>query len=86
MVIVISHNGHFGTKKMFPCISQHFIWPNLWKDVKSYVKTCAGCQKAVLQPLPCVSEPFQKVTFDTVGPLPHTAKGNRYAYHDLSVY
>ena len=30
-------SGHFGTKKMFARISQHFIWPNLWMDVKSYV-------------------------------------------------
>ena len=68
--------GHFGCKKTYAKISKHFIWPRVWKDVKAFVKTCAGCQRAArntnarapLQPLPCVSEPLEKVAFDLVGP------------------
>ena len=78
--------GHFGCKKTYAKISKHFIWPRVWKDVKAFVKMCAGCQRAArntnarapLQPLPCVSEPFEKVAFDLVGPLPRTASGNKY--------
>ena len=55
-------------------------------DVKQFVRSCAGCQRAArksnsrapLQPLPCIGEPFEKVAFDLVGPLPRTASGNRY--------
>ena len=78
--------GHFRCKKTYAKISKHFIWPRVWKDVKAFVKMCAGCQRvarntnarAPLQPLPCVSEPFEKVAFDLVGPLPRTASGNKY--------
>ena len=78
--------GHFGVKKTHSKISRHFVWPKLWSQVKSFVRTCEGCQlaarqnkaRAPLQPLPCVGEPFQKVAFDLVGPLPRTASGHKY--------
>ena len=78
--------GHFGVKKTFARINLHFLWPRMWGDVKQFIRSCEGCQKAArnsnsrapLQPLPCVGEPFEKVAFDMVGPLPRTASGNRY--------
>ena len=78
--------GHFGVKKTHAKISRHFVWPGLWTQVKAYVRTCGGCQlaakqhksRAPLQPLPCVGEPFQKVAFDLVGPLPRTSSGHKY--------
>ena len=79
-------SGHFGFKKTFAKISRHFLWPRMWGQVKDFVRSCAGCQRAArndnsrapLQPLPCVSEPFEKVAFDLVGPLPKSASGFRY--------
>ena len=78
--------GHFGVKKTHAKISRHFMWPGLWSEVKAYVRTCEGCQlaakqhksRAPLQPLPCVGEPFQKVAFDLVDPLPRTTSGYKY--------
>ena len=78
--------GHFGVKKTHSKIAKHFVWPGLWTQVKAYVRTCGGCQlaakqhksRAPLQPLPCVGEPFQKVAFDLVGPLPRTTSGHKY--------
>ena len=86
--------GHFGVKKTHAKISRHFYWPGLWTQVKSYVRTCEGCQlaarqhksKAPLQPLPCVGEPFQKVAFDLVGPLPRTPSGNKYLLTAMCLY
>ena len=68
--------GHFGYKKTFARIRRHFLWPRMWVDVKTFVRSCASCQRAarndnarvLLQPLPCVSEPFEKVAFDLMGP------------------
>ena len=89
-VLELAHSslvaGHFGFKKTFARISRHFLWPRMWGQVKEFVRSCAGCQraarnsnaKAPLQPLPCVSEPFEKVAFDLVGPLPRTSSGNKY--------
>ena len=86
--------GHFGVKKTHAKIARHFVWPGLWTQVKAYVKTCTGCQlaakqhksRAPLQPLPCVGEPFQKVAFDLVGPLPRTSSGYKYLLTAMCLY
>ena len=97
-ILKIGHSdvcsGHFGVKKTFGKLSKHFLWPGMWRDVKAYVKSCAGCQKgarntnsrAPLQPLPCISEPFQKCAFDLVGPLPKTHGGHRYILTMMCLY
>ena len=97
-VLQMAHSGlaagHFGFKKTFARISRHFLWPKMWGQVKEYVRTCVGCQraarqdraKAPLQPLPCVGEPFEKVAFDLVGPLPKTSSGNRYLLTVMCLY
>ena len=57
-------------------------------NLKQYVSSCKVCQvigkpnqkipKAPLFPIPVVSEPFQEVIIDIVGPLPRTKSGNEY--------
>ena len=78
-VLELAHSnvvaGHFGVEKTFGRVSGKFLWPRMWSDVKDYVRTCEGCQRAArksnarapLQPLQCVSEPFHKVAIDLVG-------------------
>ena len=86
--------GHFGGKKTFARVSARFLWPKMWVEVKSYVRTCAGCQKASrkdrakapLQPLQCESEPFSKVAFDLVGPLPRSTSGFKYILTMMDLY
>ena len=39
-------SGHFGFKKTFAKISRHFLWPRMWGQVKDFVRSCAGCQRA----------------------------------------
>ena len=97
-VLSIAHScivaGHFGVKKTFARIRNHFLWPKMWGQVRDYVRTCEGCQKAArsdsgkapLQPLPCISEPFSMVAFDLVGPLPRTTSGNRYVLTCMCLY
>ena len=86
--------GHFGVKKTFGRISTKFLWPKMWPEVKAYIRTCAGCQRASrkdsarapLQPLQCAEEPFQKVAFDLVGPLPKSSSGYRYILTMMCLY
>ena len=97
-VLELAHSscvaGHFGVKKTFAKISCKFLWPKMWTQVQSYVKTCVGCQrasrkdkgKAPLQPLQCMEEPFQKVAFDLVGPLPKSQSGYRYILTAMCLY
>ena len=78
--------GHFGGKKTFAKLSGRFLWPRMWVEVKEFVRSCSGCQKAgrkdqaraPLQPLQVEHEPFSKVAYDIVGPLPKTSSGHRY--------
>ena len=78
--------GHFGGKKTFARLSGRFLWPRMWLEVKEFVRSCGGCQKASrkdkarapLQPLQVEGEPFSKVAYDLVGPLPKTTSGYRY--------
>ena len=86
--------GHFGYKRTLARIARYFMWPGMWKEVRQYVRTCGGCQraarntnaKAPLQPLPLVSEPFTKVAFDIVGPLPRTTSGFKYLLTMLCMF
>ena len=86
--------GHFGVKKTYARITRNFLWPGLSVQVKELIRGCPGCQKAArnsgakapLQPLPVVSEPFSKVAFDLVGPLPRTTSGYKYLLTFMCLY
>ena len=83
----IPASGHLGVKKTKFRLTRHFWWPKCSKDIYQYVTSCDICQRvgkgskpkpAPLIPLPIISEPFEKVAIDIVGPLPTTAAGNRF--------
>ena len=97
-VLEVAHThmlaGHFGRKKTFTRLSSKFLWPRMWIEVKEFVRGCSGCQRAgrkdkaraPLQPLQCESEPFSKVAFDLVGPLPRSTSGYRYVLTMMDLY
>lgn len=78
--------GHLGKHKTAKLITQRFYWPTLYKDVEEFCRCCQTCQKssknrvarAPLNPVPIVTEPFQRLAMDIVGPLPRTTSGKRY--------
>ena len=80
--------GHMGVARTKEKVLQSFYWPSVNADVKLYCRSCVICQKTVakgrtprapLQHIPVVSEPFQKIAIDLVGPIaPATERGNRF--------
>ncbi|XP_076434617.1 uncharacterized protein LOC143274631 [Babylonia areolata] len=80
--------GHLGVRRTQERVWQHFYWPGMCKDVRQYCRSCDVCQRTSpcgknqrvpLGTVPLVSEPFQKVGVDLVGPItPASARGNRY--------
>ena len=78
--------GHLGTQKTLDRIQRSFYWPGMYSEVRNACMSCAECQKAgrktqgraPLMPLPVMSEPFERVAIDIVGPLPRTKSGNKY--------
>ncbi|GMF39394.1 unnamed protein product [Phytophthora fragariaefolia] len=76
--------GHLGREKTYSSVSLHYWWPNLYKWVGTYVRTCKTCQRvkpaphaaAPLASLPVQSVCWQSISMDFVFGLPPDAAGN----------
>jgi hypothetical protein len=76
--------GHFSVEETYRRIKMRYYWPQMFIDVRNYVKSCDECQKRgknkrtePLHPIK-IGQPFDRVGMDIVGPLPKTKKGNTY--------
>ena len=87
-VLYMMHNtltaGHFSTEIMFDKIRSRYYWPQLYENIREYVKSCDACQRRgkpksqmELNPI-TVHSPFYQIGIDFVGPLPRTERNNRY--------
>ncbi|GFX91171.1 retrovirus-related Pol polyprotein from transposon 297 [Trichonephila clavipes] len=84
----LCHEGtsaHLGITKSKDKLNRYFYWPNCYRDMEQFVKTCDKCQKAgkpndkkkaPLKLVPVIQEVFTKLNIDACGPLPITSKGN----------
>lgn len=79
--------GHGGIKKTYYRIAENYFWESLRKDVENYVKNCVTCQRNKVSrnptkmPLVITDTPNKfntKIAMDICGPLPLTARNNRY--------
>ena len=77
-----SKSGHLGVHKTLEKIKEHFFWPGYEQDIREAVKKCEACQRRntpVPVPQAPLSEyPFQRLSWDIMGPLPATSCGNKY--------
>ena len=76
--------AHLGIDAVFEKVKERYYWPQMFEDVRNYVRTCDVCQrrgpperKEPLVPL-AVKEPFYQIGIDVKGPLSRTSNGNRY--------
>lgn len=89
--------GHCGQKKLYAKIRTKYYWKKMTRDIAKFVKNCPKCnlnkvkpsnvEKLVLTPTP--TKAFDIVVLDTIGPLPQSNYGNKYALTlmcDLSKY
>lgn len=82
--------GHFGVRKTYSRLLQHFYWPRIKRDVARFVQSCHVCQiagksnavikPAPLQPIVSVGMPFEHLIIDSVGPLPPSKSGCNYLF------
>ena len=74
--------GHFGQKKTYELLSDHFYWPKMRRDVIRFVERCVTCHKAksklnphgLYTPLPAPKIPWEDISMDFVLGLPMTRK------------
>lgn len=78
--------GHLGRHKTMEKVKQRFYWPGYEDDIKFWIQNCLQCQQRNPPvPLPQapmetiqVNYPFEKISWDIMGPLPVTHDGNKY--------
>lgn len=79
--------GHFGIRRTYCKIVNHYWWPNMKKDIQRFIKSCLSCQQFNIDRekrpghlcLMKTSEgPFQIIGIDFCGPLQPTPRGNQY--------
>ncbi len=73
-------SGHLGVTKTFHRVSEYYFWPGLKSAVSDFCHLCDVCQRAgkpnqkiplaPLYPIPVLSEAFERLIIDCVGPLP----------------
>jgi len=67
-------------------VKQRYCWPEYEGDIQKWIGECSSCQQrkasqpAAQAPLETitVNHPFDKISWDSMGPLPLIIQGNRY--------
>ena len=89
-VLKIAHDvpaaGHLGMTKTKNRILRYFYWPNIYKDITKYVRSCDVCQriisktnKAPMCKPAIIEQAFSRISIDTVGPIrKKTQQGNSF--------
>ena len=75
--------GHFGQKKTYELLGDHFYWPKMRRDVTTFVERCITCHKAksklnphgLYTPLPVPNIPWEDISMDFILGLPRTQRG-----------
>ena len=79
-------SGHLGARKVKGLLKQRFIWPGMGLEVVAHCRSCEVCQKCAkprarsvpLMEREVLSEPFEVMAFDLVGPFPKSKGGYRF--------
>ena len=87
-VLELAHErlGHMGARRVKSIIRQNFAWPGMGQDIIKHCRSCVLCQKGAKAPARKVplmeravlSEPFEVLAVDLVGPFPLGKGGYRY--------
>lgn len=89
--------GHCGQKRLYARLRNQFYWRGMTRDIAKFVKNCKECmlskpKMGTREPMaitPTPQKPFDSIIVDTIGPMPTTHDGNRYAITivcDMSKY
>ncbi len=88
--LVLAHDktAHVGVRGMRKLLSSRFVWPGVHGDIVKFVKSCDTClrinasgnKKAMMIQRPILTQPFESVAVDLVGPLPKGKRGSKYVF------
>ena len=78
--------AHFGFQRTYDKIKRRYFWRNMYSEIKRYCRQCLSCaskkrpHETIKAPMvsQIVSEPWETVIVDMLGPFPITEQGNKY--------
>ena len=81
-----NYRGHQGCARTLNALKRKFWWKGMQRDIKYHITNCITCSKN-LPNISCHPQlhleipmvPFACIAIDTIGKLPTTSSGNRYA-------
>ena len=81
-----NHSGHLGLRKTMEKVKTRYYWPGYESDIEKRVRECDECQRRNPPPRKpqaplgtiTASYPFEKITWDIMGPLPVSQRGYQY--------
>ena len=78
--------GHQRIRCTVNMMHRYFWWIGMWRDIHKHINNCKFCIQLFpnrihmqLMPLEIWQVPFASCAMDSIGQLPTTSKGNRYA-------
>ena len=81
-----SCKGHQGYARTFNLLKHRFWWKGMRLDIKNHINNCITCLQNLLNTachpqlhLEIPTVPFACIAIGTIGKLPTTSSGNRYA-------
>ncbi len=87
-VLSLAHDftGHVGDRRTKQLLNSRFTWPGMGKDVLEFVQSCDAClhlnktgnRQVHMVERPIVTESFESVAVDIVGPLPKGKGGAKF--------
>uniref|UniRef100_A0A0G4HWK6 Reverse transcriptase domain-containing protein n=1 Tax=Chromera velia CCMP2878 TaxID=1169474 RepID=A0A0G4HWK6_9ALVE len=72
-------SAHFGVGKTYSRMAERYFWPQIWRDVRRFVRACDPCQRSkapsrappgLLRPLPVPNHPWKVTQIDFLVGLP----------------
>ena len=76
--------GHQGAERTYEAMVSRVFWPNMWRSVQAYIRSCDSCQRnkaashaaaAPAQPLSRPARPWESISIDFMD-LPATPRGH----------
>jgi hypothetical protein len=78
-------SGHLGFNKEYERLRQGVTWPEMYSELKAYVRSCDSCQRnktsnqkpiGLLKPLEITTDRFEQVRMDFITTLPVTKENH----------
>ena len=87
--------GHSGYLKTLNALASHFWWPRMTRTVRSYVSSCATCQRikpstqatpGLLRPHDIPTRPWSHISMDLITDLPASLSYDGHTYNSIATF